>query len=214
MLHICQVSWRPLLSLYGVQYPIADDVTFFSDSLNAVSSKDQKKGFANTVETIHTSHLIRIYTIFFFLFCYYSDCHFVSIFVYAEIYVTSFIKIIDTFSFIDGRNSGVKGWISFVLFHCHLELDGIIFIFRRLTLLYYRYFDIRATYQSQISNKYIVKFNSLLLAVARCRPWSDHIDCGVWYGYTLSFWTLGVHYENTPIQIYWKFHHRKLKVFS
>ena len=24
------------------------------------------------------------------------------------------------------------------------------------------------------------------------------------------FWS---HYENTPIQIYWKFHHQKLKVF-
>ena len=24
---------------------------------------------------------------------------------------------------------------------------------------------------------------------------------------------LDLHYENTPIQIYWKFHHQKLKIF-
>ena len=36
-------------------------------------------------------------------------------------------------------------------------------------------------------------------------------------GYCHLFWTFcckkTVHYENTPIQIYWKFHHKKLKVF-
>ena len=85
-----------------------------------------------------------------------------------------------------------------------MELSKQIYIFERASFLYKRIscrYSLEAPAQMYMFHRQIKKVLGHRFYLELCEPWR------------FQFIDRLYHYENTPIQIFWKFHLQKLKIF-